>query len=73
MVLLDIGLKEISSLSNADTPSVTGSAVYEKYFQTKIIFDMGKEIGNVFIWEAHICDVFRKCPCKAVEVGSNKG
>jgi hypothetical protein len=61
MVLLDSGLNGMSSLSKADTLSVTGNAVY------------AEETGNVFRWEANISDVFRQCPANAVEGWSNKG
>jgi glutamine cyclotransferase len=73
MVLLDSGLNGMSSSSNADTPSVTGNAVYAQWFQTKVIVDIAEETGNVVRWEDYISDVFRQCPANAVEDGSNKG
>jgi hypothetical protein len=68
MVLLDSGLNGMSSLSYADTPSVTGDAVYALCFQAKGIFDIAEETGNVVRQ-----DVFRQCPANVVEGGSNKG
>jgi hypothetical protein len=73
MVLLDSGLNGMSNLSNADTPSVTGDAVYVQCFQAKVIFDIAEESGNIVRWVAYISDVFRQCPVNAVEGGSNKG
>jgi hypothetical protein len=73
MVLLDSGLNGMSSLSSADTPSVTGNAVYAQCFQAKVIFDIAEETGNVMRGEAYISDVFRHCPANAVDSGSNKG
>jgi hypothetical protein len=73
MVLLDSGLSGMSSLPNADTPSVTGNAVYAQCFQNKVIFYIAEETGNIVRWEAYVSDVFRQCPANAVEGGSNKG
>jgi hypothetical protein len=73
MVLLDSSLNGMSALSNADTPSVTGNAVYAQCFQAKIIFDIAEETGKFVRWEAYISDVFRQCPTNGVEGGSNKG
>jgi hypothetical protein len=63
----------MSSLSNADTPSVTGNAVYAQCFQAKVIFDIAEETGNVVRWETYISDVFRHCLANGVEGGSNRG
>jgi len=73
MVLLDSGLNGMSSLFNADIPSVTGNTVYAQCFQAKVIFDIAEEPGNIVRWEAYISDVFRQCPANAVEDGSNTG
>jgi hypothetical protein len=73
MVLLDSGLNGMSTLSNADIPSVTGSAVYAQCIQAKVIFDIPEETGNIVRWETYVSDVFRQCPANAVEDGSNKG
>jgi hypothetical protein len=46
-VLLDSGLNGMSSLSKADTLSVTGNVVYAQCFQAKVIFDIAEETGNI--------------------------
>jgi hypothetical protein len=58
MVLFDPGLNGMPGLSNVNSSTLTGNAVYYRCRQANVILDRARKTGNPYRWEAYTSDKY---------------